>query len=139
MKVDSAFQCEWSGFLPFAGFCQKYAPFSINPLRHNHLILQLLKNNVLCNAYRRAFQALHALFLKSSCRNPHMAGNHSIPIEKQNPPSQVDLNFKVREGHTNSKIADLQAQCSANPLEIYCLAHGRTCAFLKWHICMYSI
>ena len=24
------------------------------------------------------------------------------------------------------KIADLQAQCSANPLEIYCLANGRT-------------
>ena len=30
MKVDSAFQWEWSGFLPFVGFCKKYAPFSIN-------------------------------------------------------------------------------------------------------------
>ena len=29
MKVDSAFQWEWIGFLPFAGFCKKYAPFSI--------------------------------------------------------------------------------------------------------------
>ena len=30
MKVDSAFQYEWSGFWTFPGFCKKYAPFSIN-------------------------------------------------------------------------------------------------------------